>query len=303
MEDHTSQTRNRQYIKKLAGEYPYFTQFADLLYKLGLSKYPLLIFPYLMSLVNIKRNYTCWPSVKTICKNCRIPSRGTVHKALKELEEAGIITINRKGKNNIYTIAEEMYLPMKKANKKDKEISKLEATRPYSGHIEREEEEVLPIVTYSEHIRSYSELQPDPIADTNNNKGIKTTNNIKKKKEQKEKDANPILWDSGVRANKLLRANGMKNQKAPVRGKATLNAEANRYFQTLTEEGKKAYDIRADKLSPYITSPRTRRRRFFEELVEIHTAREGNSCLAVPPEISPVPIEAKITSSPIGGLQ
>ena len=116
-------------------------------------------------------------------------------------------------------------------------------------------------------------------------------NNIKRTKlinytnpiEEKEKETNSTKQNSRVSTDK----------NTPARGKTNTFAEANRYYQSLTERGKDAFDIGALKLSrPDEANPqnslafkRNIRCHYFEELLRVHTARlEGEKTFTIPAE-------------------
>jgi len=294
MENTTPKKHNRQYFLELINAIPGFTQIPNWILALELSKHALLVLWYLMRLANPKKGNTCYPSIKNVCKNCKITGESTVRSAINELIETELITKKTIGRGNVYKIEEVVYLAFKKAPKKDSPTSELEATPPACNGIESSGNGNLPTAPAYNGTPPQCDTKHRQHTTTNNIKLTKITNNTK----EKEKEANPTnLWDSGVREDKLLGANGMKNQKAPVREKPNTFAEADQYFKALTQKEKTAYDVRAYNLSPYISSSRTRRRRFFEELSEVHTVRREDE------QVFTIPAEAQTASEPIGGLQ
>jgi len=256
--NHTPHNLTRQELKKRLEANPSYVLWPKACYGMGFTKHELLVLLYLLSCVNRERGNTCWPSIKTICRNCSIPSATTVREAIKKLKERGLIQVKPSGRVNIYTIDPIIYLGIDKVNKKDNRISKLEEIGTHSDHIKSEVSKKIPTATHSDGTTPDSDARPHHHVCTNNNKRIKLT---KKNKEEKE-------------TNK---------EKDSARGKRIQNAKADKYFNALTEEGKKAFTARADKLSPYVMSSRTRRRRFFEELMEI----QADPVFTVPAEAQP----------------
>ncbi|MCH7518247.1 MAG: helix-turn-helix domain-containing protein [Candidatus Dadabacteria bacterium] len=242
-----------------------------------------------MRLANPKKGNTCYPSIKTICKNCKIIGESTVRLAIHELDKAGLITKKTIGRGNVYTIEEVVYLVLKKTNRKDKDPSELEATPPACNGIESSGNDNLPIPPAYNGTPPQCDAKHRQHTTTNNNKSIKTTNNTK---EEEEEETNSTKRDSGVRAENLLGTNGMGKTKetTSARGKAILLAEANRYYQSLTAEDRRAFDIEALKLlrpdeSNSMTAKRNLRRRYFQELLEVHTVRrEDEPVFEIPAE-------------------
>jgi len=251
---------------KLINANPGYSQIPNFIYALDLSKHPLLVFPYLIRCGNREKGGTCFPSIKTIAKNCSIPSETTVREAIKELIRRGLITKDTTGRHNIYKIDDCIYLAIDKANKKDKGINELEAIPTYSGAIESEEKGVLPIPSHRDGtpplcvaISSYSGGVRQHIVMPNKTKGKR----FKKKTKEEEENS--------------------KRQKEvcniPSRGNiTTFLTEVNEYYYNLTDEEKKNFESAARKLvrtgepdpRNSLVTQRTVRRRFYELLIGLN---------------------------------
>jgi hypothetical protein len=79
----------------------YITYLRD---RVALSPVSFLIYLMLLSRADSK-TLTCFPSIETICNDCKGVDRRTVWNCLNELEKQAIIKTERqKGKANIYTV-------------------------------------------------------------------------------------------------------------------------------------------------------------------------------------------------------
>jgi len=272
-------------LEKLINENPGYSQIANFIYALGLSKHALLVLHYLIRCANRRRGNKCFPSIKTIAKNCSIPSETTVREAIKELIRRGLITKDTTGRHNIYKIDDCIYLAIDKANKKDKDTRELEETPTYGDGIESEETENSTMETHSDaippecdEIPTYSDDKYQHHMVRNKTKETRLNNHTNKQEEQNSENTN----FEGVN----------RDRNVSTRGKTNTYAEANRYYQSLTERGKDAFDIgalkllRPDEANPQngLASKRNIRRRMYE-LLQIKPIRlEGDEVFCVLPD-------------------
>jgi len=124
----------------------------------------------------------------------------------------------------------------------------------------------------------------------NNTNRTKLTNKTKEEENSKNgkrdipSKRNITSPTEGLVQTQYILGEAMK-PKSSAREKPNTFAEADRYFKTLNEEEKADFDVSAAKLSPYITSLVIRRRRYFQELQEVHTVRlEGEPTFTIPAE-------------------